>query len=149
MNNGKSSSSCLIFVLIVVMAGYITYNEMRMKQVKAALSAPPARAGASGRPGEPGISGLVDPLVSGRRHAQRAQKFLKDKKYDQAEAELTKAVNSLKDAQDAAEGMYGGAQGILGNARNAASSVIQRTREGIGGLTRRRQEPEKKGKEKP
>ena len=146
MNNGKSSSGCLIFMLLVALAGYITYNEIRIRQLNENLAAASSKVGA--KPSASKVKDLVEPLVSGREHALRAQKFLKDKKYDQAEDELTKAVSSLKEAQDSAEEMYGGAKGFLGNARDAATSAIRKTREGIGGLTRKGKEPQKKGEEK-
>jgi len=144
----NKSMGCLVFVLIVVLAGYITYNEMRFRQMNQNAGAPPTRTGSSARPGTSGVKGILDPLSRGRQHAARAEKLLREKHYDQASDELTKALTNLKEAESSGVSMLGGAKGMLERAREDAASTVEKAKEGIANLTGKKK-TEKEAPKKP
>lgn len=119
---------CFIAILIVVGGLFAAYDYYRLQPMRSSVQAISTKLGMAG-PGDAASaqrSDLVTALAEAERHTRSARQLLKQRKTEAAQAQLDKALASLKDANAVSSGMVADAAGFLGKAKDNAVKVFQK-----------------------
>ncbi len=119
-------AGCLLFVVVLLIIAWDQYRiEMMRRQVEQISSK--IQGGKKTDGGKGGLSGLVTPMAQTERHVRRAKELLASKKTAEAQAELDKALKSLKSANTVSRDIVGDAAEAFGKTRDKAVKVFQDT----------------------
>ena len=121
-------SGCLTFILIVIIIALLGYNQYRLEQMRREVSAISSKVhvAADKKKTPKGKTDLVTALAEAEKYTKHAKQLLEKKMPAKAQAELDKALKSLKSANTVSSDIVGDAAGYLGKARHNAVTVFQK-----------------------
>jgi hypothetical protein len=118
-------AGCLLFVLVLAVIAWDQYRiEMMRRQLEQISSKIRLQ---NGSPAAKGKSDLVTAMAETERYARRAKQLLDKKKVAQAQAELDKALKSIRSANTVSRDIVGDAAQFLGTTRDKAIKLFQDT----------------------
>jgi len=115
-------AGCLLAIIVLLVIGWDQY---RIEQMRREIGNISGKLHVQNKKGAG--TDLVTALAETERHARRAKELLRKKKIAQAQAELDKALASLKSANAVSTDIVGDAADFLGTARDRAIRVFQDT----------------------
>ena len=116
---------CLLAIIVLLVIGWDQY---RIEQMRRQIGNISGKLHVQDKKGtSKGKSDLVTALAETERHARKAKELLRNRKTAQAQAELDKALASLKSANAVSTDIVGDAADFLGGARDRAVKVFQDT----------------------
>ena len=128
---------CLVAIIVLLVIGWDQYRIEQMRREVVSIS---SRFHAQDKKTDQsrGASDMVTALAETERHARRARALLGKKKVAEAQAELDKALASLRSANTVSTGIVGDAAQFLGKAREQAVRVFQKAWEDISQEAKRK-----------
>jgi len=118
---------CLGLVIVLLTLGFI-YNSWNVEQLRRQVRAISGKVQVSNgkNTSKGGKSDLVTALAETERHTRRAKELLRKKRTAEAQAELDKALASLKSAHDVSRDLVGETAEFLGKARKNAEDMFRK-----------------------
>lgn len=110
-------------ILVLLLVGY---NQYRIEQMRSEVSAIAGKLHGGEKGAAPGQSDLVTALAETERYTRQAKQLIKKKRLTEAQAELDKALTSLKSANHVSRDIVGSAAGFLGSAKDNAVRIFQK-----------------------
>ena len=117
---------CLLLVVVLLLIGY---DQWRIEQLRREVSSLSGKVHIQNGKKEPGLgakSDLVTALAETERHTKRAKELLRKHRASEAQAELDRALASLKSANTVSEDIVGDAAQFMGKARENAVKVFRK-----------------------
>lgn len=115
---------CVVLVLVALIVGYDQYRIMQLQSEVRAISGKVHSSGEVKPAG--GGSDLLTALAQAEKHTLTAKKLLKQKQTAKAQAELDKALSSLKSANGVSQDIIGDVADTMGKARDKTINVFQK-----------------------
>jgi hypothetical protein len=114
---------CLVAIIVLLVIGW---DQWRIEQMRREIGNISGKLHVQDRNGaREGGSDLVTALAQTERHARRARELLRKKRTSEAQAEIEKALASLKSANSVSTDIAGDAAEFMGAARDRAVKVFQ------------------------
>ena len=116
-------------VFIIVIIGLVlVYNQIRIEQMRTELAAISSKfhINSESKKTVKEKPNMVTSLAEAERHTKNAKQLISKNKTAQAQAELDKALKSLKSANKVSSDIVGDAADYLGKARNNAVRMFQK-----------------------
>lgn len=117
---------CLTVILVLAIVCLDQYRIEQMRSQVNAISYKLHMAQSQTRMTRNASSDLVFSVSEAKKHTKRAKELLKEKKNAAAEAELDKAMNCYKSADDNTKNLVGNAASFMGKAKDNAVKVFKK-----------------------
>ncbi len=115
---------CFLIILILLVIGY---DQWRIEQLRQEVRTISGKVHVEKKEDKGKTSpDLVTALAEAERYAKNAKELIKSKKPQEAQAQLDKALNRLKSANDVSKDIVGDAAEFLGNARERTVRTFQK-----------------------
>lgn len=115
---------CVVLVLVAMIVGYDQYRIMQLQNEVRAISGKVHSSNGAKPSG--GGSDLLTALAQAEKHTMAAKTLLKQKQTAKAQAELDKALASLKSANGVSQDIIGDVADAMGKARDKTINVFQK-----------------------
>lgn len=116
-------TGCLLFIIVLLVIGY---DQWRIEQLRSEVRAISAKVHVQNKDKNSSSNDLVTALAQAQRYATNAKELIAKKKPQQAQAELDKALNRLKSANNVSKDIVGDTAQFLGNARDRTVRTFQK-----------------------
>ncbi len=114
---------CVVLIIVLLVIGW---DQWRIEQMRREIGNISGKLHVQDTKGvQKAGSDLVTALAETERHARRAKELLRKKRTSEAQAELDKALASLKSANSVSTDIAGDAAEFMGAARDRAVRVFQ------------------------